>query len=207
MTRLLRVAAVAVLVGGAAAVLSSCSNDPGAIVTTTPTVPVTAEPVSSPSPTPSVTPEEELLEQIPENARGEDFQSASNFAKFFWSQYPRLFDEGEDRTSALALWEVISDEACKFCASAIQSAKDDANAGRYREGNEFTWSSEFGTGGLADDGSTYINLEGDIGGVRTLDGEGTVVDEEGGFHGTFGVRLEYARDHWVVLGAEFQADE
>ena len=206
MTRLLRVAAVAVLVGGATAVLTSCSGDPGPIVTETPS-PTVVVTTPSPSPTASVTSEEELLAQIPENARGEDFQSASNFAKFFWSQYPRLFDDGDSDGTTASLWHMISDESCEFCDSALSSSREVADAGQHRSGNEFDWSSELGTGGLVNDGFTYVNLDGTISDVQTFDSEGDVVEEEAGFEGTFGVQLRYEQDHWVVFGAEFQIHE
>lgn len=207
MARLLRYVAVVALVGGATASLTACSGDPGPIVTESPSLTRTVEATPSPSPTPTLTSEEELLAQIPEDARGEDFYSASQFAKYFWSQYPRLFDQGSAGETAASLWDVVSDEGCAFCGSALASSTDMAAEGQYRRGNEFTWTSELGTGGLSDDGFTYVNLDGTISEVQTVDAAGYVVDEEDGFKGTFGVQLQYAQDHWVVFGAEFQIHE
>ncbi|MBC7297357.1 MAG: hypothetical protein H5T82_00430, partial [Demequina sp.] len=110
MARLLRCAAVVALVGGATASLSACSGDPGPIVTETPSATRTVETTPSPSPTPSVTSEEELLAQIPEDARAENFVSASNFAKFFVREYQRMFAEHDS-----GLFALLSGDECQFC--------------------------------------------------------------------------------------------
>src|SRR5680860_1578321 len=97
MALLLRYVAVAALVGVATASLTACSGDPGPIVTESPSLTRTVEATPSPSPTPTVTSEEELLAQIPEDARGEDFQSATQFSRFFLGLYPHLFSRGETK--------------------------------------------------------------------------------------------------------------
>src|SRR5664279_416147 len=116
MARLLRYVAVAALVGVATASLTACSGDPGPIVTESPSLTRTVETTPSPSPTPTVTSEEELLAQIPEDARGEDFYSASQFAKFFIREYTRLFLE--DASSDL--YAELSSDECAYCASALE---------------------------------------------------------------------------------------
>src|SRR5665811_1185191 len=115
MARLLRCVAVVALVGGATASLTACSGDPGPIVTESPSLTRTVEATPSPSPTPTVTSEEELLAQIPESARGEDFQSATNFARFFFALYPGLFA----RASDTQLFEYLTGENCGFYLNAI----------------------------------------------------------------------------------------
>ena len=110
MARRLHGAAVAVLVGGATVFLAACSgNDPQPFVSETPSR--TAVVVTdSPSPTPTLTAEEKLLAQIPENARGEDFVSASNFAKFFILEYQAMFTKRDD-----SIFKLLSEPGCKFC--------------------------------------------------------------------------------------------
>ncbi|MCB2411665.1 hypothetical protein LGT39_02235 [Demequina sp. TTPB684] len=204
MTRLLRVAAVAVLVGGAAAVLSSCSNDPGAIVTTTPTAPVTAEPVSSPSPTPSVTPEEELLEQIPENARGEDFFSATQFARFFLNLYPELF--AKDGSSG-ELFSLLAGENCGFCNNALDNMDETRAAQAYSVGSEFDFSWPLAQGGLREDGYTYVTEAFSVSESVTYGPSGEILDSAEPESGLVKLRLEYADGHWVIDEVDFDFDE
>jgi hypothetical protein len=65
----------------------------------------------SPSPTPLTG--DQLLALIPENARAENFVSASNFAKFFVNEYYVMLNTGDD-----SLFRALSQSGCTFCKNA-----------------------------------------------------------------------------------------
>jgi hypothetical protein len=194
MTRLLRMAAVAVLVGGATAVLTSCSNDPGPLVTTTPSVPATAEPVTTPSPTPSAASEKELLEQIPENARGEDFISATNFALFFLNEYPEILTGPQPE-----LFDLLSDENCIFCDNVAAALRESIGPGDTVRGGDITSLQTIADGGLQEDGTWSISFDMNVADLEIVDSSGTIVDTDEGGDGRTTVLLEYDK-HWIVLG-------
>ncbi|MCB2411329.1 DUF6318 family protein [Demequina sp. TTPB684] len=165
-------------------------------MTTTPTAPVTAEPVSSPSPTPSVTPEEELLEQIPENARGEDFQSASNFAKFFVQLYPELFKSGDAE-----LFATLSAPSCEFCESALESYEAFAASGdNYTGGDIQTPDPAQFTGGLQPDGTWLVQFPMEIEASATTSAAGAPVGTTQPASVRTAVALEFTDGRWMVLG-------
>lgn len=201
MTRLLRIAAVAVLVGGATAVLSSCTGDPGPIVTQTPSLTATAEPVTpSASPAPSVTPEEELLAMIPENARGEDFQSATQFAKFFVQLYPDLFKKGDPQ-----LFRALSTPSCEFCASALETYDAFIASGNsYAGGDIETPDVVQFTGGLQPDGTWLVQFPMDIASSTTTTADGSSVGTIEAASLRTAVALEFTEGHWAVLGVNFE---
>ena len=203
MTRLLRFVAVAVLVGGATAVLSSCSSEPGPIVTETPwpTAVVSAPPSSSPTPT--VTPEEELLAQIPEAARGEDFASASNFVGFYVDLYPGLF-ERDPRTS---LFEWLSMNDCVFCESNLESSGETARVGAHSEGGVFTLDDAIGQGGQRDDGFTYVGRRFSVTDTVTYLADGSEYKTVPGGTGIAALKLKYSDGCWRVYEAEFRYDD
>jgi hypothetical protein len=142
-----------------------------------------------------VTPEEELLEQIPENAREEDFQSASNFAKFFVKLSQDIM-ANRDPT----LFEYLSDAECVFCSNALESYESLVASGGTVEGGELTVPEELASGGLLDDGTTNASFDAETAETRFLDSEGNVTSTTPGRSGRLGVALLYEDDHWVVLG-------
>lgn len=202
MTRLLRIAAVAVLVGGATAVLSSCTGDPGPIVTETPS-PTVAVVTPSPSPTPSATPEEELLEMIPENARGEDFGSAVNFSRFFLQLYPSLF--ARDGDTDLFAW--LSGEDCGFCANALDNVAETRAANAYSVGGEIEFSQVLASGGLQNDGFWYVADRFKAQPTETFGPGGELLDSAPSYAGEARLRLEYLGDHWRVDEIDLEFDD
>ncbi len=196
-------AVVAVLVGGATAVLSSCSSDPGPLVTTTPSVPATAEPVLTPSPTPTVTPEEELLDQIPENARGEDFQSATQFARFFFAMYPGIFA----RDGETLLFEYLAGENCGFCENAVAGVAETRELSAYSVGGEITFPDVLARGGLQDDGYWYVADRFQAAATETIGPDGEVLDAAPPYAGEVRFRLEYQVDHWQVDEIDLEFDD
>ena len=199
MTRLLRIAEVAVLVGGATAVLTSCSGDPGPIVTETPSPASTVVTTPSPSPTPSVTPEEELLAQIPENARNESFVAATNFAKFYLELYPQMMTtlDGE-------LFQLLSSPGCEFCQSALQTRDDLEDASQVRQGGEPTFPDEPASGGQEAEGTFTIVLKMETAPSTTVDATGDVVGTGAGGVGVVGLSLSFDDGHWTVLGVNLE---
>ncbi len=195
MARLLRFVAVVALVGGATASLTACSGDPGPIVTETPSPTRTVEATPSPSPTPTVTAEEELLAQIPEDARGEDFYSASQFAKFFIAEYDQMFQKRD-----VELFAFLSGDDCQFCESSLHSYMTLIDAGGRRDGGAVEPTSELPTGGLDDDGYWYVGFPFKLGESTDYDADGTVVETGNGGNGTAAFRLEFLDGRWIVQG-------
>ncbi len=203
MARLLRFVAVAALVGGATASLTACSGNPGPIVTETPSPTRTVEATPSPSPTPTVTPEEELLAQIPEDARGEDFASASKFVEFYVHLYPGLFE----RDPNTALFERLSMASCIFCESNLESSAETARAGAHSEGGVFTFDDGIGQGGPRDDGFTYVGRRFSVTDTVTYLADGSEYKTVLGGTGIVALKLRYGDGIWRVYEAEFQYDD
>ncbi len=208
MTRLLRVAAVVVLVGGTAAALSSCTGStpeadpsPTAVVTSS-----SAEPSATVSPTPTVLPpltDEEVLALIPSASRTESFAGASEFAEFYVQLYPGLFVVNPDRR----LFEALSREGCVFCESAIDGSLATEEAGAYSEGGVFTFEPGLGSGGLSDDGFTYVSRRFSVTDTDTYLSDGTFHRTVAGGTGTVALKLAYEEGAWRVYGAEFAYDD
>jgi hypothetical protein len=147
-----------------------------------------------------VTPEEELLAQIPENARGEDFQSASNFAKFFVRLYPGLFKGGDPQ-----MFEAVSAPSCEFCASALESYEAFTLSGDEYAGGEITTpDAEHFTGGLQTDGTWLLQFPMEIASSVTTTADGKSVGRIDAATLTTAVALEFTDGHWVVLGVNFE---
>ncbi len=195
MARLLRCVAVVALVGGATASLTACSGDPGPIVTETPSPTRTVEATPSPSPTPTVTSEEELLARIPEDARGEDFASASNFAKFFINEYYVMLSTGED-----SLFRAMSEPECDFCASALDEFDEAVGSGGSVVGGEMTFDKGLTDGGYLGDGTTNASFGIAVAEVEYLDANGAVYKSVPATHGRVGVLMRFEMDRWVVVG-------
>jgi hypothetical protein len=196
MARLSRFVAVAVLLGGATVFLSACTGDPAPTASPTPTAVVVSEtpsPSVSPSPTPLT--DDELLALIPEDARGEDFLSASNFAKFFVRLYPSMMQNKDSQ-----LFEALSDADCVFCNNALGNLADLVASARSMTGGDITVDEQLASGGLEADGTTNASFDAETADTTFLDSAGTVTSTIPGRTGRLGVSLRYEVDHWVVLG-------
>ena len=196
MARLLRLAAVVALVGGATAGLSACSGDPEPIVTETPS-PTRTE--VSESPTPTLTAEEELLAQIPEDARGEDFQSATRFAAFFVREYQQVFLQRD-----AALFVALSGPECAFCSSAVESLAALEAEGQHRVGGDVTTEEESSVGGLQADETYVVTFAMSTEPTETIDADGDVVSSSSGGSGLAAFSLAYVDGRWMVLGVNLQ---
>ena len=198
MARLLRFAAVAVLVGGATAFLSGCTGDSDPVVSLSPSVTAEATPSPSPSvsvsPTPTALSDEELLELIPEDARVESFIGASNFAKFFLLEYNRMFSTGDSR-----LFQALSEPGCTFCANSLREFEDVIGSGGSVVGGGMTIEEGLAAGGDLGDGTTNASFGIEIGEVQYLDSEGVVVDTVPPTAGRLGVLMRYRDGHWSVI--------
>ncbi len=199
MARLLRYVAVVALVGGATASLTGCSGDPGPIVTETPSPTRTVEATPSPSATPTVTSEEELLAQIPEDARAENFYSASQFAKFFILEYQRMFDDHNS-----SLFYLLSEPDCIFCVSSLESYADLIGAGGMREGGVITVPGELAQGGLRDDGYWYVGFSLSATDNTDYDAVGSLVETGAGGDGDVAVKLAWRDGYWHVAGVNVE---
>ena len=195
MARLLRFAAVAVLLGGATAGLSGCTGDADPVASPSPSV--TAE---SPSPTPSASPsptalsEEELLELIPEDARAENFAAASNFAKFFIAEYHQMFLSKDD-----ALFAALSEPGCVFCENSLAEYEEVIGSGGSLRGGDMVIEDGLAAGGNQGDGTTNASFGLEVAVVEYLDSSGAVVKTIPATSGRVGVFMRYDVDHWVVI--------
>ncbi len=201
MARLLRFVAVAALVGGATASLTACSGDPGPIVTETPSPTRTVEATPSPTPTPTVTSEEELLAQIPEDARGEDFYSASQFAKFFILEYQRMFDDQDS-----SLFYLLSEPDCIFCTSSMQSYADLVVPGETVDGGEITIDPGLAQGELQEDGTTIATIRVATAAQTFRDASGEVIEQTPAGSGLISVKMRHVDGHWIVVDVNVEPD-
>ncbi len=205
MARLLRFAAVAVLVGGATAGLSGCTGDADPVASPSPSV--TAEspsPTQSASPSPTALSEAELLELIPEDARAENLGAASNFAKFFVREYDVMFQTQDD-----ALFRYMSGPDCEFCSSSLQTYADLIDAGGRRDGGDIVTTSDLATGGLNEDGYWYAGFAFEVTHSQDFDASEALVEEGPAGGGTAYAKLEFLDGRWIVQGValEFVASE
>jgi hypothetical protein len=148
-----------------------------------------------------VTPEEELLEQIPENARGEDFQSASNFAKFFLGSYQRMLTQSDS-----SLFEFLSEPDCIFCGSALQTHAELIASESSISGGEITPETALAQGELQEDGSTIatVRIETSPQAIRNAAGE--VLSEAPARSGLASVQMHHVDGHWRVIDVNLQPD-
>ncbi len=204
MARLSRFLAVAVLLGGATVSLSACTGDPAPTASPSPSPVVVSEtPSPSPSPSPTALSEDELLALIPEDAQGEDFLSASNFAKFFVGAYTELFVDGAD----LNLYRTLSAEECQYCASALVNAVETAEVGAHSEGGLFSFPDVLGRGGLRDDGFTYVAQRFALTDATTLGPDGEQLGTGRGGTGDVGLKMRFDDGTWRVYAVEFSFDD
>ena len=199
MARLSRFVAVAVLLGGATVSLSACTGGSDPIASPSPPVSTVVTPSPSVAASPTPLTDDELLALIPENARAENFVSASNFAKFFVREYQRMFVERDPR-----LLSILSGPNCKFCQSAQDSFAQLETASQHREGGDVTIDPMAAVGGLQGDGTYFVTLPMSTGPTETRDAQGAVVGNSGGGSGLAAFSLRYSDAHWVVLGVNVQ---
>lgn len=190
-----------VLVGGTAALaLAGCTPSSPDEPTASPSVPVvSASPSVTVAPSETALSEEELLESIPAEARTEDFPGAAAFAAFFIDLYAPMFAPPYDTQ----LFSVLSEEDCKFCASALGSVAETEEVGAYSEGGEFTFDLVGAQGGLNNDGFWYVNLRFSVTDTDTYSQDGSYLNTVRGGTGTVGVKLEPNATAWRVHGVEF----
>ncbi|NYI42595.1 hypothetical protein [Demequina lutea] len=188
---------VVVLLGGATVSLSACTGDSDPIASPSPSVSTVVTPSPSPSvsPSPTALTDEELLALIPENARGEDFLSASNFAKFFVGLYPEMMHDQDPE-----LFSMLSDPDCVFCNNALGNLADLVASDGSMTGGDVTVEVGLASGGLEADGTTNASFDAETADTTFLDVAGSVTSTVPGRGGRLGVSLRYDVDHWVVLG-------
>lgn len=195
MARLSRYVTVAVLLGGATVNLSACTggSDPVASVSPSVSAVVTPTPSASPSPTPLT--DAELLALIPADARGEDFVSASNFAKFFVGLYPEMMHAQDSE-----LFARLSGDGCVFCENALTNLADLVASEGSMIGGDITVDTGLASGGIQADGTTNASFGAETASTTFLDASGNVTASIPGRVGRLGVSLQYDSDHWTVLG-------
>ena len=199
MARLSRFVAVAVLLGGATVSLSSCTGGSDPIASSSPAVSTVVTPSPSVAASPTPLTDEELLALIPENARAENFVSASNFAKFFVNEYDTMFQKPDDE-----MFRYMSGVDCAFCASSLGTYADLVSAGGHRTGGVITTSPDLPQGGLNQDGYWYVGLGFDVTASSDLDASGADVDAGPGGTATAYVKLQRLDDRWVVQGVSIE---
>lgn len=179
--------------------MTACTTDSGndpsatatAVATSTSSPP---SPSETPSPSPTVTPEEELLAQIPENAREQDFASATNFARFFLTEWDRSYV-----TLDTALLNALSLDSCTFCASTTTEISEFRSAGLAVDGGGVEFSNELPRGGLEENGDTNVTLRVTVGALTATDSEGNVETSYSSEDLMVAVVLRYQDAHWAVV--------
>jgi hypothetical protein len=151
------------------------------------------------SPSPTSLTDDQLLALIPEDARAENFVSASNFAKFFVREYQRMFDDHDS-----ALFAYLSSDRCKFCASSMQSFSDDEAAGNTMSGGEITPAEGLATGGLQSDETWLVQFPMHVAEAKYFNADGSPRTTDAAVDYNLGVLLERVDDHWRVLGLNYE---
>ena len=205
MVRLLRFAAVVALGGIATAGLSACSGAGSDGEPVSPSVSVLVSEAPSVSPTPTVTPEEELLARIPEEARHESFPSSVEFSMFFIELYAPLYERDHESE----LFDLLCTDESVFCASALEGSKASQEAGAYSEGGEFTWSPDLAQGGLQSDNFWYVELPFAVTDTVTYLADGTQHGVSRGGAGVVALKLGFDREDvvWRVHAVNFRYDD
>jgi hypothetical protein len=143
--------------------------------------------------------DDELLALIPEDARAENFVSASNFAKFFVREYQRMFDAHDS-----ALFAYLSADGCKFCSSSLQSFADDEAAGNTVSGGAITPSEGLATGGLQSDETWLVQFPMHVAEAQYFNADGSLRTTDAAVDYNLGVLLERVDDRWRVLGLNYE---
>jgi len=194
MARLSRFVTVVALLGGATVFLSACTGGSDPVASPSPSVStvVTPSPSLSPSPTPLT--DDELLALIPEDARGEDFLSASSFAVYFLSTYPSIVTGDDSR-----LFDLITDEGCIFCNNVREALSGSLQPGESLQGGEVTSLQALADGGLQPDGTWNVSFDMTVAALERVDRDGNVLLIDPGGPGRVTVILTYAT-HWIAMG-------
>jgi hypothetical protein len=203
MARLSRFVTVAVLLGGATVSLSACTGGSDPIASPSPSVSTVVTPSPSVSPSPTPLTDDEVLALIPEDARAENFVSATNFARFFLDRYPELFDAKPET----ALFRSLSAPSCGFCSKALSDSDGTVSVGAHNEGGRFVWPNQSVRGGIQDDGFWYVTQGFSVSDTSTYLADGTLHKTEQGGAGEVGVKLSFGEEGWRVDGVEFVYDD
>jgi hypothetical protein len=138
--------------------------------------------------------DDQLLALIPENARAENFVSASNFAKFFVNEYYIMLNTGDD-----SLFRALSQPGCTFCENALQEFGDVIGTGGSVVGGDMTLDPGLAAGGDMGDGTTNASFGVAVAEVRYLDSDGVVYRTIPATSGRLGVLMRYDTDRWSVI--------
>ncbi len=196
MARLLHFAAAVALGGLATAGLTACTGDAEASPSPTPVVTVSTE---APSPTPTLTAEEELLAQIPEDARGESFPEAIKFAEFFVSQWDQMY-----RTRDAALFAYMCDDDCEFCSTSLAEFYEIVETSRTAEGGGLEVVAGSQSGGASADGQVVVTFDLDVRASTILEQSGEIAHTYPEEALSVEVAMTYEGEHWLVqrVGSE-----
>ena len=194
MARLSRFVTVAALLGGATVSLSACTGGSDPIASPSPSVSTVVTPSPSVSPSPTPLTDDQLLALIPEDARAENFVSASNFAKFFVREYQRMLTE-QDRT----LFSSLSEPDCLFCNSALATFDSVVSTGGSVEGGDVAVDDGLALGGMQDDGTYIATIHVTTAPQTNRDATGAIVEQTPEGSGLISVQMRRSGDHWVVV--------
>ncbi len=191
----------------AVAVLTGCTGGDGPVEVSptadagSPTA--TVSPSASPSVTASPTPRstvlavDDVIAQLPEEALTEDFPGADAFASYFLDNYQALAREQP------SLFAALSDPACQFCNSVSGAYEQSTVNNTTVEGGDVEILSDYGYGGIQDDGTFGIEYQVRTTDLAERDPDGTIVREVEGGEGVASVIIRH-EGHWIVeeVGAE-----
>ena len=194
MARLSRFVAVAVLLGGATVSLSACTGGSDPVASPSPSVSTVVTPTPSASPSPTPLTDAELLALIPEDARAENFVSASNFAKFFVVESQAMLLDGDDR-----LLHAVSEPGCTFCDASFATLAAARARGLAASGGDITVSPDLAVGGLQADGTWNASFDIEIDAQQFIDSSGALVKSNPAESLRVGVVLIYKGSRWGVV--------
>jgi len=140
---------------------------------------------------------------IPENARAENFGSATNFVRFFVDLYPGLFELDPN----LELFDFLSMDGCVFCDGALRDSAETQGVGAHSEGGVFGFEDILAQGGLHDDGYTYVGRRFSVTDTVTYLADGSEYRTVRGGTGIVALKLKFEDGSWRVYEAEFQYDD
>ncbi len=194
MARLSRFVTVAVLLGGATVSLSACTGGSDPIASPSPSVSTVVTPSPSVSPSPTPLTDAQLLALIPENARGDDFLSASNFAKFFVVESQAMLLDGDD-----GLLRAVSESGCTFCEASFATLAAMRDQGLTASGGGITVSPDLAVGGLQADGTWNASFDIEVATQEFIDSSGAVITSNPAESLRVGVVLIYKGSRWGVV--------
>jgi len=153
---------------------------------------VTPSPSLSPSPTPLT--DDELLALIPEDARGEDFLSASSFAKFFVVESQAILLDGDDE-----LFRTVSERGCTFCEASFATLNAMRDRSLTVSGGDIIVSPGLASRGLQADGTWNVSFDIEVSAQEFVDSTGAVVTSNPAESLRVGVVLIYKGSRWGVV--------